>query len=116
MHPVDALHQLLRHTCSHHRRETIAFGRRMATVMLGAFLTTVWKNFVKGRSERKPDPRTPAMVLGLTDEPWTWRRVLAKRLFPSRVVLPEGWIETYRMLWVTPPLGRNRIHDLKYAF
>ena len=26
-------------------------------------LTVVWRNWVKGRSERKPDPTTPAVVL-----------------------------------------------------
>ena len=29
MFPIDQLHQLLRHTCSNHKREAIAFGRRL---------------------------------------------------------------------------------------
>jgi transposase-like protein len=29
MAPVDQLHQLIRHTCADHKRETIAFGRRL---------------------------------------------------------------------------------------
>ena len=84
MAPVDHLHQLLRHTCADHKRETIAFGRRIESVVGRMFLTTVWRNFVKGRSERRPDRRTPAMLLGLADRPWTWRNVLAKRLFETR--------------------------------
>jgi hypothetical protein len=56
-----------------------------------AFLTTVWKNLVKGRSERRPDRTTPAMALGLTAEPWPWERVLAQRLFPEREALPDSW-------------------------
>lgn len=91
MAPVDQLHQFLRHTCADHKRETIAFGRSQAAVLGRAFLTTVWKNLVKGRSERRPDRTTPAMALGLTAEPWRWERVLAQRLFPAREALPESW-------------------------
>ena len=91
MAPVDQLHQLLRHTCAEHKRETIAFGRAQQAVLGRAFLTTVWKNLVKGRSERRPDRTTPAMALGLTAEPWPWERVLAQRLFPEREALPDSW-------------------------
>ena len=84
MAPVDHLHQLLRHTCADHKRETIAFGRKVESIVGRAYLTTLWRNFIKGRSERRPDRRTPAMLLGLTDRPWTWRRVLARRLFATR--------------------------------
>jgi hypothetical protein len=91
MAPVDQLHQLLRHTCAEHKRETIAFGRKAASILGRLFLTTVWKNLVKGRSERRPDRPTPAMALGLATAPWSWRRVLATRLFPDRESLPESW-------------------------
>ena len=85
MFPVDQLHQLLRHTCSDHKRETISFGRRLESIVGRAHLMAVWKNVIKARSERKPDRTTPAMRVGLTPEPWHWQRVLAQRLFPSRV-------------------------------
>jgi transposase-like protein len=91
MAPVDALHQFLRHTCADHKRETIAFGRSRPAVLRRAFLTTVWKNLVKGRSERRPDRTTPAMALGLTTAPWRWPQVLAQRLFPTREPLPDAW-------------------------
>jgi hypothetical protein len=91
MAPVDQLHQLLRHTCADHKRETIAFGRKAASILGRLFLTTVWKNLVKGRSERRPDRTTPAMALGLATAPWSWRHLLAERLFPGREVLPESW-------------------------
>ncbi len=84
MAPVDHLHQLLRHTCAEHKRETIAFGRKIESVVGRALLTAVWRNFVKGRSEKQPDHRTPAMLLGLTDRPWTWCKILAQRLFSTR--------------------------------
>jgi hypothetical protein len=31
------------------------------------------------------------MALGLATAPWSWRRVLAARLFPERESLPESW-------------------------
>ena len=85
MFPVDQLHQLLRHTCSDHKRETISFGRRLESILGRAHLIAVWKNFIKGRSERKPDRSTPAMRLRLAEAPWRWERILSRRLFPGRL-------------------------------
>ena len=92
MAPVDQLHQLIRHTCADHKRETIAFGRRLLSIVGRQFLVSVWKNFIKGRSERRPDRTTPAMRLGLAEAPWTWSRVLAERLFPRRENVPGPWL------------------------
>jgi transposase-like protein len=116
MFAVDLLHLLARHSLAHHRRETIAFGRRHNALMERAFLMTVWRNLVKRSSERKPNSGTPAMTLGLTDEPWSWPRVLARRLFPWRVAVPPSWMKIYRRAWITPALPVNRPHALKYAF
>jgi len=116
MFPVDALHALLRHSVAHHRRETIAFGRRLNAILERMFLTAVWRNFVKGRSERRPDRTTPAMRLGLAREPWGWRRVLARRLFVARESLPEVWGQLYRREWPTPALPTNTTHALRQAF
>lgn len=114
--PVDALHALLRHTAAHHRRETLAFGRRLNALMERLFLTAVWRNFLKGRSERRPDPTTPAMRLGLAREPWSWRRLLAKRLFPVRESLPPAWRDLYRRTWTTPFFPNNTLHRLRQAY
>jgi hypothetical protein len=76
----------------------------------------VWRNLVKRSSERHPKSPTPAMTLGLTTEPWSWPRVLARRLFPWRAPVPTSWMKIYRRGWITPALPRNRRHDLKYAF
>lgn len=111
----DLLHGLLRHSLAHHRRETIAFGRRLNAVLERLFLAVIWRNFVKGVSERKPDPTTPAMQLGLTDRPWTWPRALACRLFPDRLRVPEPWLELYRRSWITPGVHNAR-HNLARAF
>jgi transposase-like protein len=116
MFPVDQLHALWRHSCAHHRRETIAFGRRINAMMERAHLMVVWKNFVKWRSERKPDRTTPAMRLGLTDRPWSWRRVFARRLFPTRQWVPPPWMKVYRRDWDDDGAGQFIRHRLKHAF
>jgi hypothetical protein len=103
MFPVDQLHQLLRHTCSDHKRETIAFGRRLESILGRAHLMAVWKNFVKARSERKPDRSTPAMKLGLADGRWHWERVLSRRLFRLRSSASPAALKLYRKRW-TPEL------------
>ena len=99
MFPVDQLHQLLRHTCSDHKRETIAFGRRLESILGRAHLFAVWKNFIKIRSERAPDRSTPAMRLGLTDTRWRWERVLSRRLFPDRSNASPFALKLYRKQW-----------------
>ena len=105
----DLWHGILRHSEAHHRRETIAFGRRTNAILERLYLAAVWRNFVKKVSERRPAKVTPAMRVGLTREQWTWRRVLAKRLFPGRVLLPKSWIDLYRRAWITPG-GPNAPH------
>jgi transposase-like protein len=116
MFAVDLLHGLIRHSLAHHRRETIAFGRRHNAVMERAFLMVAWRNLVKRISERRPRSATPAMQLGLTREPWSWPRVLARRLFPWRFFDATATTEIYTRAWITPALPRNRPHDLKHAF
>lgn len=99
MFPVDQLHQLLRHSCADHKRETIAFGRRLESIVGRAHLLAVWKNFIKARSERKPDRTTPAMRLGMTDTQWRWERALSRRLFPERERLSDVARAIYRKEW-----------------
>ncbi|MCP3979260.1 MAG: hypothetical protein GY716_08030 [bacterium] len=79
-------------------------------------LMAVWRNFIKHVTERRNDPTTPAMRVGLTRAPWSWTDVLAKRRFPWRISMPEGWMKIYRRRWITPAVGRNQRHDLKHAF
>ena len=115
MYPVDQLHALLRHSRSDHKRETIAFGRRLNAVMERLFVAAVWRNFIKHRSERRPEPVTPAMRLALVDSPWTWTQALSRRLFPGRLRLPPVWRELYLRNWTTPVLPTNLRHDLRHA-
>jgi hypothetical protein len=116
MFAADLLHKLWRHSEAHQRRETIAFGRRANAVLERSALMMVWRNFVKGVSERRADRTTPAQRLGLTGRPFKWRDIFARRLFPKRIRLPEGWSSIYRREWITPAVGRNLRHDLKQAF
>ena len=80
------------------------------------FLFIVWRNFVKKVSERTGEPTTPAMRLGLVPRPMRWSQIFAERLFPRRTRLPEGWMKIYRRRWITPAVGRNRLHTLVHAF
>ncbi len=114
--PVDLLHKILRHSLAHQRRETIAFGRRLNAVMEQMFLTAVWRNFVKKRSERVSRSGTPAMRLGLTHERWPWTRVFSRRIFPARTAAPPLWGHLYRRLWTSPHYENNARHELKLAF
>lgn len=82
---VDLLHKLLRHSQAHHRRETIAFGRKSSNVNGRVMLFAIWRNFIKRVSERRPDRITPAMRVGLTSRLWTWCDVLAERIFAARI-------------------------------
>ncbi len=112
---ADQFHALLRHSLANHKRETIAFGRRLNAILERLFLALAWRNFIKGRSERRPDRKTPAMYLGLADRPWTWQRLLSRRLFPGHFALPPAWIDVYRRDWVTPDLPSNARHRLAHA-
>jgi len=114
--PVDLLHKILRHSLAHHRRETIAFGRRLNAVMERLFLAAVWRNFVKRRSERLARSGTPAMRLGLARERWSWSRVFSRRLFPARTPTPATWTHLYQRLWTSPLYPNNSRHELKLAF
>jgi transposase-like protein len=116
MYVVDALHKFIRHTIAHHRRETIAFGRRLNAAIERAFVFLVWRNLIKGFSERKPDRTTSAMRLGLCRRPWDWARILTKRLFPSHWTIPARWWSVYCREIVTEVLGPNTRHSLINAF
>jgi hypothetical protein len=109
MFPVDSLHQLIRHSNSEHKRETISFGRRLESILGRAHLTAVWKNFIKSRSERKPDRTTPAMKVGLAETPWGWERIFVRRLFPGRIRPSTSALKLYRKRWTPqlPPLDRK---------
>jgi len=109
MSAADHLHQLERHSGAEHKRETIAFGRRLESALGRAFLFAVWRNFIKRRSEKKPDRPTPAMQVGLTRQRWDWKRALSCRLFPSKGTVPDPWRTLYRKGWTAgAPVFKRR--------
>jgi hypothetical protein len=116
MFPIDDLHRFLRHSVKVHARETIAFGRRVEAQLERAHLFAVFRNLVKRRSERRPRAITPAMWLGLTDSRWSWERVFARRLQPSRISGATAWPELYDRRMQTPTLRRTPPHALKLAY
>jgi len=114
--PADLLHALLRHSLAAHKRETIAFGKRLNAIVERLFLAAVWRNFIKGVSERRHDPTTPAMRVGLTDRPWNWPRLLGRRLFPARERLDPLARLLYARDWTTPELDSNTRHRKTFAY
>jgi len=59
---------------------------------------------------------SPARRPGLTDRPWRWERVLARRLFPHREKLRGTWLELHRRDWTTPELPSNVRHRRIFAY
>ena len=113
--PVNLMDLLLRHNSANHKRETIAFSKRHQAVIERAALLVAWRNYAKRFSENH-NGGTPAMRLGLADTPWSMKRLLRGRLFPSRVELPEPWGSYYRRDVDTPGIARPRRHRLIRAF
>ena len=95
--PVNHEHRLNRHGGKNHTRETLAFSKTAAGLMDRALLHRVWRNNVKGVSERNArDARTtPAMRLGLTDRALRADDIFHARLFPKRVGLPAELADQY---------------------
>jgi hypothetical protein len=116
MFPIDTLHRFFRHSVKGHARETIAFGRRTEAQLERAHLFAIFRNLVKHRSERRPRSITPAMWIGLADARWTWERVFAQRLQPSRSPAAGDWPELYDRRMPNPTLRNAPPHTLKLAY
>lgn len=113
--PVNLLDLLLRHNSANHKREGIAFSKRHQAVIERAALLLLWRNYAKRFSENHGGG-TPAMRIGLMQQPLSLKRILKERLFPSRVQLPEPWDVYYRGEVDTPGITHPRRHRLKLAF
>jgi transposase-like protein len=111
---INLMDLLIRHSGANHKRETIAFSKRRqsAAERLAVFL--VWRNYVKSFSERARDG-TPAMRLGILEQRLTARELLARRLFPSRVELPQRWAKYYWREVGTRRIAHCATHRLRYA-
>lgn len=112
--PVNLMDLLLRHNLSCLKRETISFPKLDLALVLRCAWLVAWRNFDKPFSERRGGD-TPAMRLGLTDRRVPIAEILAWRLFPVRVQLPEPWASYYRGELSTARIPNHRRHRLKLA-
>lgn len=113
--PVNLMDLLIRHCGANHKRETIAWSKRRWSSALRLAVLQVWRNYLKGTSEKERDSPTPAQVLGLTSRRLGADTVLARRLFPSRISLPIRLLRYYRGEVRTRRISNNRTHRLRYA-
>ena len=113
--PVNREDLMMRHCNANHRRQTIAFSKRDQAVIERAAVHALTSNFCRPVSVNR-DPRTPAMKLGLVERRLGPVAILAQRLFPSRVSLPEPWGRYYRREVNTAEIRNPRRHALKRAY
>ena len=112
---IYLLDLLIRHSQANHRRETLAWSKRRQGSAERLAILLVWRNYRKRRWEKRCW-QTPAMLKGILKKPLRVADILKERLFPTRITLPPRWAEYYRRAVVTTALGRNRRHELRYAF
>jgi hypothetical protein len=114
--PVNLVDLLMRHGGANHKRETIAFSKRAQSVLARVAVFQVWRNYVKGTSER--DGRksaSPAMKLGLMPCRLSMEEVLKERIPPTHMVLPEELEEMYYERVSSRQQRGQRRHRLTYA-
>jgi len=111
---VNLADMLLRHSSANHKRETIAFSKRRQGAMYRLAIWTVWRNYIKDRSEnRRVGP--PAVALGLIEQALTVGEVLSRRRFPHRIGL-EGWMSRcYFGRIATRAIRTCRIHSAVFV-
>ena len=112
---INLLEMLIRHSSADHKRETIAFAKRIQGALERLAVLVVWRNHVKRTSERNSRSRTPAEIVGRSRARLTPPQVLARRLFPSRVDLPEPLWPVYWRRVPTRQLPDGTTHDLERA-
>jgi hypothetical protein len=113
---VNLLDLLIRHCNANHRRETIAWSKRRQASAERLLVFLIWRNYMKGRREKKRGSPTPAMVRGMMDSPLVIADFLSERIFRTRVELPPRWAEYYERKVMTRGLDKQRNHELKLAF
>ena len=118
MFAVNLTDLLLRHASANHRRETIAFSKRLQAALERLAVFTVWRNYIKKRREKESSPaETAAMRAGVRDGPLEWRQVLRRRMFPGHVRLAKEWLRYYWGRVKTAVYGsRQAEHRCRYAF
>jgi hypothetical protein len=104
----------MRHSCANHKRETIAFSKETGSAVARMWVMVAWRNYGKWCSERRRT-ETPAMRVGVCTRRLSVTKLLAERLFPSRVELPEAWADHYWGRLKSRQIPNPKQHTLKYA-
>ncbi len=113
--PVNLSDMLLRHSSANHKRETVAFSKRRQSALYRLAIWTVWRNYMKDRSENRPKG-TPAQALGLVPKSLELADVFRTRLFPGRGKGIRGWLaECYFGRITTRAIERCVMHQPRYA-
>ena len=113
--PVNLSDMLIRHSSANHKRETVAFSKRRQSALYRLAIWTVWRNYMKDRSENRPKG-TPAQALGLTRRAFELSDVLRIRLFPDRIRSVRGWLaDCYFGRIATRAIERCAVHQARYA-
>ena len=113
--PINAHHGFLRHSGANHKRETIAFSKRLQAAIYRHAIFQAWRNLVKAASERRPY-QTPAQRLGVTQRRWTAAEILGRRRFVTRMRLRPRVAAYYGGEVRSRFCAREREHALRYAF
>jgi transposase-like protein len=112
---ANLLDLLVRHSSANHKRETIAFSKRRQSAAERLALLQVWRNYMKPFSERRGGG-TPAQRLGLLPHALRLDQILAARLFPHRMALPERVARYYGRRVPTRRIPRAHTHQARFAF
>ena len=96
-------------------RETIAFSKKIASLIWRHAAFQSWVNETKWASERDPTT-TPAMRLGVRRRRVEVADLLGQRLFPTRMKLRDRTLRYYSGAVSSRFLANERPHALKYAF
>jgi len=112
---INAHHEFVRHSGANHKRETIAFSKRLAGAIWRHAIFQLWCNREKWASERKRGT-TPAQRLGISRRRLEVEDLLGERLFPSRMPLRPRTRRYYEGGVRSRFLRQETVHDLKYAF
>jgi hypothetical protein len=111
---VNWLDLLIRHGSSNHKRETIAFSKRRQNAAEKLAILQVWRNFIRPLTMKRRQP-PPAVQIGLIGRALSIAEVLARRLFPSRVRLPDRLAIYYWRETPTRAIPNATRHALRYA-
>ena len=113
--PVNMSDMLIRHSSANHKRETIAFSKRRQSALYRLAIWTVWRNYMKDRSENR-HVGTPAQAIGAIKRRLDLGEVLGRRQFPSRVETIRGWLAAcYFGQIATRAIGNPVVHSARYA-